>query len=284
MPFRFKVLRSGSKGNVTFIQTPELALLIDCGVAHIDRLLQEQGLCDISQIGGILVTHAHNDHVMSTPLRLAATHRIPLYLHEETFRRIQSVMGARGRKALEELDGQGLVRLFTAGRRIHRLPGGLRIFEHPVPHGLHKKPVYCSSYIIRYERSGVRYRLGYATDLMEVPPQLKKALSRCDAIILEANHEPCRLDGSIHAKNSVNHLSNDKAGRALAEIISRRGGRTRLWVVVLAHISSTYNDPDTAIAGVTGHVSHLKPVKIIHAPALEATQWFRIWPVKKDAG
>jgi len=58
------VLASGSKGNVTFVRTNNVNLLIDLGptCSYIEKKLEELNV-DANSIKAILITHTHSDHI-----------------------------------------------------------------------------------------------------------------------------------------------------------------------------------------------------------------------------
>ncbi len=91
-------------------------------------------------------------------------------------------------------------------------------------------------------------RMGFATDLGYMPPNVKLALRNCDVLLLESNHDLEMLrDGpypwSVKQRvlSRVGHLSNE----ATAEFLLRDydGGAA---YVVLAHLSESNNMPELA--------------------------------------
>lgn len=98
-----------------------------------------------------------------------------------------------------------------------------------------------------FEAEGIR--IGIATDLGYVPLNVKLALKKCDALMIESNHDLEMLrDGpypwSVKQRvlSRVGHLSNT----ATAEFLTKDydGGAA---VVVLAHLSENNNDPGMAL-------------------------------------
>lgn len=77
--FSFHVIASGSNGNASVLSTPEGALLIDDGISRkrILEALQQLGI-PLENITGILVTHAHTDHVQGLPV-LSSVLDVPVY-------------------------------------------------------------------------------------------------------------------------------------------------------------------------------------------------------------
>lgn len=112
-----------------------------------------------------------------------------------------------------------------------------------------------------FENEGIR--IGLATDLGYVPPNVKLALKRCDALMIESNHDLEMLrDGpypwSVKQRvlSRVGHLSNTAA----AEFLTRDydGGAQ---YVILGHLSENNNDPALALVAAQealgGHPSLL---------------------------
>lgn len=98
-----------------------------------------------------------------------------------------------------------------------------------------------------FESEGIR--LGFATDLGYVPPNVKLALKGCDVLLLESNHDLEMLrDGpypwSVKQRvlSRVGHLSNDAA----AEFLTRDYDGNAQYVV-LAHLSENNNMPEMAM-------------------------------------
>src|SRR5262245_6225066 len=63
MPFRFRILGSGSAGNAALLQTDDTRVLVDAGFSarRLGELLAETG-DSLQRIDAILLTHEHGDH------------------------------------------------------------------------------------------------------------------------------------------------------------------------------------------------------------------------------
>ena len=61
---KVKVLASGSKGNVTYVEDKDTRLLIDIGMRciYVEEKLREMNV-DPKSIDAILITHTHSDHI-----------------------------------------------------------------------------------------------------------------------------------------------------------------------------------------------------------------------------
>lgn len=246
---RFASLGSGSEGNGLLIGTDSgspgagasgagrcRALLIDCGfgVRETIRRLARLGL-EPSDLAGILVTHEHSDHVGGV-FRLAREARTPIFMTAGTLRGCRVPEGA-----------ERLVRLIDPHQSFAW--EGWQIEPFPVPHDAHE-PV---QYVIDDGRS----RLGVLTDIGHPTSHLPAVLSRLNALVLEANHDAELLAAShyppsLRARISghYGHLENRQSAAILQSL-----DRTRLNVVVAAHLSRHNNRPDlarSALAAVLG--------------------------------
>lgn len=110
-----------------------------------------------------------------------------------------------------------------------------------------------------FENAGVR--LGFATDLGYVPPNVKLALKGCDVLLLESNHDlemlregPYPWSVKQRVLSRVGHLSND----ATAEFLTRDYDGSAEYII-LAHLSENNNLPEmalqTAMAALQKHPS-----------------------------
>lgn len=97
-----------------------------------------------------------------------------------------------------------------------------------------------------FETEGVR--IGYATDLGYVPPNVKAQLTNLDLLLLEANHDiemlregPYPWAVKQRVLSRVGHLSNDATAEFLREEYDGHAAH-----VILAHLSENNNLPDLA--------------------------------------
>jgi len=254
MSLRLCVLGSGSGGNCTLIDSGRTRVLIDAarlGQNYIIDRLCELGV-EIKQIGGVLATHMHGDHVdAGVTYPLCHKHDIPLYVHsksvEDLFRRSKKFIN---------LERAGLVRTFDcAPFRV----GNLDAIPFSVPHGnggWNSDVVGCpvGFRVSLAEGASVR-SVAFATDLGEVTPETEEAMLGADALVLESNHDVESERASGRPKFLIDwvigprgHLSNEQAAHAVKRIVSR--GRGRPGTVVLAHLSEECNTPALALAAV----------------------------------
>ncbi len=226
---KFAVLGSGSRGNATLVEADGTRILVDAGFSarSLARRLESIGV-DPDDLHGIVVTHDHGDHTRGMGV-FARRHGTPLYLSDRT------------REACDRLlRGHERVVSYRPGRPFRI--GGLRIEPFLTVHDA-ADPVGVA--VVDERRS---LRLGLATDLGRPTEQIRHALSGCDALILEANHDEVLLQQapypwSVKARirSSHGHLSNEAAARFVLELL-----HPRLVAVVLAHLSHESNHPELA--------------------------------------
>jgi phosphoribosyl 1,2-cyclic phosphodiesterase len=184
------------------------------------------------EIDGIVVTHDHSDHTRGAGV-FSRRHGTPVFLTDLT------------REACGKLfKGGEDLRPYRAGFPFR--VGSLEIHPFLTAHDA-RDPV-----AVAVKDPGTGFKLGVATDLGRPTTQVLHALSRSDALILEANHDPGLLHQgpypvSVRARiaSSHGHLSNDAAARLALDLM-----HPRLAAVILAHLSAECNRPELAEAVV----------------------------------
>jgi phosphoribosyl 1,2-cyclic phosphodiesterase len=236
---RFASLGSGSSGNATLVQAGDgittTRVLIDCGFSlrELETRLARHALA-CSDLDAVFITHEHGDHA-GCALALTRRHGVPLWMSRGTWHAVD--------------DGVDCERVNFARDGVSLTLGDLELCPYTVPHDA-REPLQltCSD--------GAR-KLGVLTDAGSVTRHLLDALTQCDALLLECNHDPEMLARSgypARLKDRIagprGHLSNEAAAEILAA--SRHAG---LRHVVAAHLSERNNRPDlarTALAAALG--------------------------------
>ncbi len=227
-------LYSGSTGNAFVIAAPSGTLLIDAGknAKRLCGALCEIGV-NVDDIGAILVTHEHTDHISALPVFLKK-HPVPVHI-------------AYG--CAYKLLGQPSVEpLLHMHPPIHEeCICGMRVSSFPTPHDSRASVGYRIE--IPDEDGNVTYRIGYATDIGCVTPEIEEALTGCDAVILESNHDydmlmagPYPYDLKKRIASRRGHLSNPDSA-ALAARLCAKGTKK----LMLAHLSQENNEPRLAL-------------------------------------
>lgn len=282
---RFTVLASGSKGNATVLCGGRTRILVDCGLScrELFRRMRQMGE-EPEKLDAILITHEHSDHVGG----VAVTARklgIPVYFTEGTHRawmrwisprkqmtyaqwleltRKQAAERQAEAEAAETAEPEEVeleaaaetgkdaaapekvkdpawlpaVEYFQAGEPFEI--GDIAVSPFTTPHDA-ADPV---GFVFRAE--GVR--MGFATDLGYISPNVKAQLKGLDLLLLESNHDLEMLkDGPYpwavkqRVLSRVGHLSNEAAAGFL-----ENGYDGQAAYVILAHLSESNNLPELA--------------------------------------
>ena len=225
---RFCSLFSSSRGNCTYIGSPDAGILIDCGVSakRIDTTLSSLDV-DVHSIRAIFITHEHTDHIAGLRV-FASKHHIPVYATAGTIR------------ALEDLDVCGTfdVRAIEA----HGVgEGGMFIRPFTLSHDA-VQPV---GYTV--ETADGR-RVSVATDTGIVTNEILSAVSGSDLVLLESNHDigmlqtgPYPYTVKRRILSDKGHLCNDVCAETAVRLLE--SGTTRF---CLAHLSRDNNMPRLA--------------------------------------
>lgn len=257
MALAFSSLGSGSKGNGTLVQArvndETTLVLVDCGftVKETERRLQRLGVM-AEQLNAIIVTHEHGDHINGVG-PLARKYQLPVYMTAGTL---------RSKKARQLPD----VHLVTYDHPF--TIQSLRITPVAVPHDACEP----AQYIVEHADQ----RLGILTDLGNISAHVEKHYQSCDALVLEANHDPVMLASGPYPhslKQRVGggwgHLNNQQAARFLESV-----DRQRLQCLVIAHISRQ-NNSSALVKQVLAAV--LAPIRqVIYACQDEGFDWIHL--------
>ena len=223
---RFASIGSGSRGNGTLVSQGKTTLLVDCGFSarETEKRLQKFEV-EASELSGIVVTHEHADHINGVRV-LARKYKLPVYATAGT----ASFLAADVADLVKEFSCHDV---FTVG--------DIEVQPFPVPHDA-REP---SQFVF----SDGQYRLGLLTDVGMSTPVIEQALSACDALLLEANHDIDMLDNGEypdHLKYRVSgrlgHLNNVQSAKILEKIDT-----SRLQHIVAMHLSEKNNSPNIVI-------------------------------------
>lgn len=256
---RFKNLGSGSTGNATVVEgrcgTLTRRLLIDCGfgIRQLQaRLAQAQLQPD--DLDGIFITHEHSDHI-GCAQALAVRYRVPVWMSQGTY----SALGA------PDFDG-----LLQVAHDMHAIDmGAFNAVPFTVPHDA-REPLQ-----LRFT-DGASH-LGLLTDLGHASDHVLEQLKGCNALMIEANHDPALLDASrypLFLKRRVagpyGHLANEATGSILRAV-----RHPRLQCVVAAHLSARNNTPTLAQQAL-GRALDTSPDDITVASPTAGTPWLTV--------
>jgi phosphoribosyl 1,2-cyclic phosphodiesterase len=285
---RFTVLASGSKGNSTVVSGGRTRILVDCGLScrELFRRMRQVGE-EPETLDAILITHEHSDHVGGVAVT-ARKLGIPVYFTEGTHRAWMRWISPRRQMTyaqwLERIRKQAAERQAEADVAEEGDPDEGDVVEvaeamqeaaEPVEPAKAKDPTWLpaveyfqagepfeigdisiSSFTIPHDAAdpvgfvfqaeGVR--IGFATDLGYIPPNVKAQLKGLDLLLLESNHDLEMLrDGPYpwavkqRVLSRVGHLSNEATAEFLEKVYDGQAA-----YVILAHLSESNNLPDLA--------------------------------------
>ena len=222
-------IASGSSGNCIYIGSDNTHVLVDAGISN-KRI--QQGLNDIGlkggDVDGILITHEHSDHVCGLKI-LTKRYGMPVFASPGTLEALveTGVLGCGC--AFDEMPEEGLE---AAGMWVE---------------------AFRTSHDSR-ESLGFRVltpddrRLAVATDMGYMSDTVRCALSGCDLVQIESNHDVRMLENGpypYYLKRRIladtGHLSNEVCAATLPGLAE--SGVTRFY---LAHLSKDNNTPEVA--------------------------------------
>ena len=235
---RMYPLFSSSKGNATFIGTPQGGVLIDAGVTY-KRLTTAMERCglSLSAVQGVFITHDHSDHVRGLKA-LSERLQVPIYGQGKTLRNLIDHGAIAPSASLQEINHAVQV-------------ADMSLSAFVTPHDT----VQSCGYRITMPDGKV---CAVCTDLGHVTRTVEEALIGCDLVLLEANYEETLLRSGkyppyVKARilSKVGHLSNVDCAAQAKKLIEN--GTTRL---ILGHLSQENNRPvlaeDTVVQTLAG--------------------------------
>ncbi|WP_255873010.1 MBL fold metallo-hydrolase [Microbulbifer elongatus] len=253
MAIRFASLGSGSKGNGTLVACGDHLLLVDCGftIKETERRMARLGVSP-ADLSAILVTHEHSDHLGGVG-PLARKYRVPVYLTPGTLR-------ARDIGTLPQVQ-------LIEGHQPFAI-GDIQVTPVAVPHDARE----AAQFVFRSRGSS----LGLLTDLGTITPHVESHFGDCDALVLEANHDPQMLAQGPYPPSlkrrvggAYGHLSNQQAAGFL-----QRVGSAQLQHLVVAHISEKNNSLELARAALAEVAA--KAANCIYACQQEGFDWLEV--------
>ncbi len=239
MSYHIRSLYSGSSGNAVLLSAAGVNILIDAGKSAraLCNALNEAG-SDIKRIDAIFITHEHADHTGALEI-ISKKYSIPV--HITTASADHMVTGNYLRSAAVTHPP-----LFSAQ------VGEVTVTSFATSHD----SACCVGYRFEFEDGEGHHTVGLATDTGYVTDDMVKALTGCESVVLECNHDsdmlrfgpyPYQLKQRISSR--YGHLSNEDCA-AFAASLAEAGTQR----ILLAHLSRENNSPDVAFAAVRSAV------------------------------
>lgn len=235
------VLGSSSAGNSTLVWNGASAILVDCGFnpGYLEKSLWEKGF-RIHDLGGVLITHVHGDHVNGWFVRKLIKFGIPIYCPQAIELHLQVQYDALARAS-----HLGLLRPLPEGG--FDLAGfQVRSFEVP-----HDSPGGCFGYAISSCEAGRLTKVTVTTDIANPTDSAARSMADSDVIVIESNHDIEMLENSarpLWLKRRIRefgHLSNDQCAGMLMNVLDHSTMLPK--AVLLAHVSQECNTNQIAL-------------------------------------
>lgn len=217
------VLSSGSKGNTTYIETPEAKILIDCGNSskYINNSLNELNV-DAKELDAILITHVHSDHIKG--LQTFIKHINPtIYMTKKMYPYLDFVTN------YEFINNDNF--------NIKDIKVEVIKTSHDAEDSV--------GYIINHDNESVVY----ITDTGYINKKYFPLLTNRDVYIFESNHDIEMLNNGSYPfalrqriLSDKGHLSNYDSAKYLSKFI---GNNTKK--IILAHLSEENNTEELAL-------------------------------------
>ncbi|MBE7073579.1 MAG: MBL fold metallo-hydrolase [Clostridiales bacterium] len=229
-------LSSGSKGNLTYIESMDKKIILDIGLSC-QEACNRLDKCGISpqEIDAIIITHEHSDHIKGLDI-FSSRFNTPVYAHHTVWQGLDSKLVKVRIENRKHFEGD-----FSFG--------SLTISPIEVPHD-----VSCFSFSFLENQN----KISILTDLGHTNDRILNAIKGSQIVYLEANYDrdllmkgtkyPYSLKRRIDGPNG--HLSN-LASSEVIEFLAKTGTRQ----VILSHLSEENNSPLLAYKFITNELS-----------------------------
>lgn len=223
---RYCPLFSGSKGNCTFVGTADSGILVDAGVSA-KRIKDALSARDIAlqSLQGVCITHEHSDHIAGLRVLIKQL-GLTVYASAGTLSALIDMQVITS--------GCNIVPLDTDGVTV----GDFYITPFHTPHDARESMGYC------IETPDER-RVGIATDMGYMRPEVENILSQCDLVHIESNYDVGMLRSGFYPlvlqdriASDRGHLSNSECAATVARLALQDVTR-----FTLAHVSENNNTP-----------------------------------------
>jgi len=234
---RFASLGSGSQGNGLVVEAGNTRVLLDCGFTLKETIARLHVLgVEADSISAVLVTHEHADHINGVA-RFARKFSVPVWLTHGTLRAAKADLAALSQ------NNPAQINLFDPHRRFSI--NDIELEPYPVPHDAHEP--------VQFVFGDGRTRLGVLTDAGCATPHIEAVLSRCQALVLECNHDQEMLANSSYPHSlkqriggRLGHFENSVSAALLAKL-----DNSLLQHIIAAHLSVKNNTPALARAALS---------------------------------
>ena len=246
-------LSSGSEGNMFYLESEKVKVLIDIGLSCNEavRRLELIGVKP-NEIDVILVTHEHNDHTKGVDA-FSYKFDIPVFAHRDVWENMNIKLKktpSKNRRFYE-----------TEGFRLR----DVQVKAVPLPHD-----VPCFGYI--FENNGSK--ISILTDIGHTNERILDSVRGSQLVYLEANYDRDMLTAGTKYPPALKrrisggrgHISNDEAAMVIRSLVL-----TGTRQIVLAHLSKENNTPLLAYTYISDRLKEFGIIEGTHVKIDVAT-------------
>ena len=229
-------LASGSKGNMTYVETEDLKLLIDCGlgIRDVESRLDKINV-NPQDIDLILITHEHSDHISGIN-KLYTKYNVKPYVHFQSFDSVREKT---------RLAKNSFITFYNSDFYI----GSTIITPLLLSHD--------ASSCVGFSIVSPSGKMAIITDTGTIKTEVLNIIKNSDVVILEANHNEVMLRNNpnypIALKkrilSNIGHLSNRQSADYMYKLFELGCKQ-----FVLAHLSENNNTPKLAYMDITEYM------------------------------
>lgn len=246
-------LSSGSEGNMFYLESEKVKVLIDIGLSC-NEAVRRLGLIGVkpNEIDVILVTHEHNDHTKGVDA-FSYKFDIPVFAHRDVWENMNIKLKktpSKNRRFYE-----------TEGFRLR----DVQVKAVPLPHD-----VPCFGYI--FENNGSK--ISILTDIGHTNERILDSVRGSQLVYLEANYDRDMLTAGTKYPPALKrrisggrgHISNDEAAIVIRSLVM-----TGTRQIVLAHLSKENNTPLLAYTYISDRLKEFGIIEGTHVKIDVAT-------------
>lgn len=230
-------LGSGSDGNLTYIATSKVKILIDAGLSA-SEITKRLALLNVlpHEIDAILITHEHTDHIKGIDV-FASKYHTKVYVHNKGLWAVKSKLKKADQISFMPFDDMDFI------------IGDLQISNFPLSHDSE----YCCGYSFLQNTK----KVSILTDLGYTNAEILSKIQGSVLVYLEANHDVDMLKNNImyppmlkqRILGKHGHLSNIQSAEAILDLV--QGGTKQ---IMLSHLSTENNTPDLAYGTICAYL------------------------------
>ncbi|HEY8445343.1 MAG TPA: MBL fold metallo-hydrolase [Bacilli bacterium] len=255
---RFNILASGSKGNMTIIETEDTKVLLDAGISLQEA--KKRNDYDYENLDAIIISHEHSDHIRFL-ISIAKKLKVTIYINKESFNNLLL-------RYKDQMIGMKVI--FIEANTKYQIKN-LSFLTLRLSHDAAS----CLGFIFFNQKVSI----GYVTDTGFLPLPYIEILKKVDCLVIEANHDVEMLHNSNRPwplKERIlsikGHMSNYICGQVLNKVLEAK----KLKLIILAHLSTECNTEELAVDTILELIETVDLPKIIVAKQDQATGFIEV--------